>query len=43
LSEFNLKDIVSIEEVTTKEYNINVINSIAGRYGALRQKSKAPT
>jgi len=43
LSDICITDVISIEEVSTEEYNVNMINSIDKRYGALRQKSKAPT
>lgn len=32
-----------ITECDVAEHNVARINSIQGRYGALRQKSKAPT
>jgi len=40
--EIFIKDIESIEEVCDGQ-TPKIINSIEGRYGALRQKSKAPT
>ena len=34
---------MQIEEITSKEYEVGVINSIKHKEGALRQMSKAPT
>ena len=34
---------MKIEEITTDEYNVHVINSIKQKYPELRQKSKSPT
>ena len=33
---------VKVEEISVKEYNVNVINSIKKKYPTLRQLSKAP-
>lgn len=35
-------DIGSIKQISTKEYNKEVVNSIQFRYPNLRQESKAP-
>lgn len=41
--EISIDSIESISLVTANEYNVAQINSIAGKEGALRQRSKAPT
>ena len=43
MKEFYLKDITEIEQVSQQEYNAHEINRIKKEYGALRQKSKAPS
>lgn len=34
---------MKIEEISAREYEVGVINSIKNKEGALRQMSKAPT
>ena len=36
------EDILEIEQISSKEYNVNTINSIKHLYPNLRQRSKAP-
>ena len=36
------EDILEIEAISTKEYNVHMINSIKRLYPNLRQQSKAP-
>ena len=36
------EDILEIEEISPKEYNVHTINSIKRLYPNLRQQSKAP-
>lgn len=34
---------IEISQITQREYNVHEINRIKEEYGALRQKSKAPS
>lgn len=34
---------MQIQEISAEEYEVATINDIQGRYGGLRQQSKAPT